>query len=35
MLKRHKNIYSYWLVVPCLLLYGVFFILPAVMGLGI
>lgn len=35
MLKRHKNIYSYWLVAPCLLLYGVFFILPAVMGLGI
>lgn len=35
MLKRHKSIYSYWLVAPCLLLYGVFFILPAVMGLGI
>lgn len=35
MLKRRKSIYSYWLVLPCLLLYGAFFILPAAMGLGI
>lgn len=35
MSKQNKSIYSYWLAVPCLILYGLFFIIPAVMGLGL
>lgn len=35
MSKQNKSIYSYWLAVPCLILYGFFFIIPAVMGLGL
>ena len=35
MSKQNKSIYSYWLAVPCLILCGLFFIIPAVVGLGL
>lgn len=35
MKNRTRNIYSYWLAVPCLVVYAGFFILPSIMGLGL
>ncbi|WP_238727381.1 carbohydrate ABC transporter permease [Diplocloster modestus] len=31
---KQKSIYSYWMLLPCLAIFGIFFLLPAVMGVG-
>ncbi|WP_343247559.1 sugar ABC transporter permease [Diplocloster hominis] len=31
---KQKRIYSYWMLIPCLAIFGIFFLLPAVMGVG-
>jgi raffinose/stachyose/melibiose transport system permease protein len=32
--KQLKNIYAYWMVIPCFVIYGLFFLLPSMMGFG-
>lgn len=33
-MKKVKSMYSYWLTIPALLIFGIFFVLPSVYGVG-